>query len=174
MQSPHEPLPCPTSPRMSTFLLAARPPRSDHDKNIKRFSQRAPSASFRSRSPLSFTFCLRSVGRRSANKREIAQKPCWSGRRKNSKKAKEKKMKRGHKRQSNLRPMNVAHCCGKQRWRRFAFCFLCIAIALRTDRHVWPRPHCSHSLSLAVPTLCRCYARSSVVVQSMPLLMMFD
>lgn len=145
---------------MSTFLLAARPSRSDHDKNIKRFSQRAPSASFRSRSPLSATFCLRSVGRRSANKREIAQKPCWSGRRKNRKKAKEKK-KRGHKRQSNLRPMNVAHCCGRQqRWRRFGFCCLCIAIALRTDRHVWPRSHCSHSL--AVPTLCCCYALSSV------------
>lgn len=69
----------------------------------------------------------------------------------------------GHKRQSNLRPMNVAHCCGSQRWRRYAFCFLCIAIALRKDRHMYeymaslplfPLSHCSHSLLLLCALFC--------------------
>lgn len=144
---PHLPL-----PRLSTFLLAARPSRSDHDKNIKRFSQRAPSTSFRS--PLSSTFCLRSVGRRSANKREIAQKPCWSGRRKNRKKAKEKMKKRGEGAQKAIKL--AAYECGTLLWQAAAMSALwfllplhCDCIANRSNIHVY-------GLAPTVPTLSRC------------------
>lgn len=149
---------------MSTFLLAARPSRSDHDKNIKRFSQRAPSASFRSRSPLSATFCLRSVGRRSANKREIAQKPCWSGRRKNRKKAKEKMKKRGEGAQKAIKL--AAYECGTLLWQAAAMAALRFLLPLHCDC-IANRSACMASLplfplSFAVPTLCCCYALSSV------------
>lgn len=164
---------------MSTFLLAARPSRSDHDKNIKRFSQRAPSTSFRSRSPLSSTFCLRSVGRRSANKREIAQKPCWSGRRKNRKKAKEKKKKRGEGAQKAIKL--AAYECGTLLWQaaamaalRFLLPLHCDCIANRSNIDVYGLAPTVPTLSRCSHSLLLCYALSSVVVQSMPLLMMFD